>query len=363
MTSPNGPGEQLRVVVWGTGNVGRPAVRAVLQHPGLALAAVVVSTPGKVGRDAGELVGLPPVGVRATADADAVLAAGPDAVVYTASGDFRPTDAIADVVKCLTAGANVVTPAIYPLYHPTTAPEALVALIDAACRRGDSTFLATGVDPGWAMDLLPLVLSGVCSRIDEIRAQEIFDYSTYDAPDAVRDIVGFGLPMDVTPRMLVPEALRSVWGPTLHLLAEGLGVDLEGVTTVIERRPLERAVQVAGMGSFEAGTQGAMRFEVRGMVGGVPRLVVEHVTRITPDIAHDWPFPPSGKLGAHRVLITGRPSLDVTISADDGSGNPAEGGNATAAGRLVRAVPAVCGHAAGLISMLDLPMIAGRVRW
>ena len=361
MTSSKPSGESLRVVVWGTGNVGRPALRAVLEHPDLDLVAVIVRSPDKVGRDVGGLAGRTPVGLLATDDVDAVLATMPDAVVYTASGDFRPVEAIGDVVKCLAAGVNVVTPAIYPLYHPRTAPKELLAWVEDACRKGGSTLLATGVDPGWAMDLLPLVLSGVCSRVDEIRAQEIFDYSTYNAPDAVRNIVGFGLPMDVTPPMLVPAALTGVWGPTLNLLADGLGVELEAITTVIERRPLERSITVPGMGVFDAGSQGAMRFEVQGIVAGAPRLVIEHVTRITADIAHDWPLPPDGKLGVHRVVIKGRPSLDVTISADDGTGNPAEGGNATAAGRLVSCIPAVCTHAPGVMSILDLPLLPGHL--
>lgn len=358
-TTTRPSGNKWRVAVWGTGNVGRPAIRAVLANPALELVAVIVHAPEKVGIDVGDLIGTDQVGISATEDVDSVLAAGLDALVYAASGDFRPVEAIGDVVKCLTAGANVVTPAIYPLYHPRTAPRELLAWVDGACQKGSSTFLATGVDPGWAMDLLPLVLSGICGRIDEIRAQEIFDYSTYNAPDAVRNIVGFGLPMEVTPRMLQPESLIQVWGPTLNLLADGLGVRLEAITTVIERRPLERTIDVPGMGRFEQGTQGAMRFEVQGVVDGAVRLVVEHVTRITPDIATDWPEPPVGKLGVHKVVIAGRPSIEVTISADDGTGNPAEGGNSTAAGRLVNSIPAVCAYGPGLMSVLDLPLITG----
>ncbi len=360
-TTARQSGKKWRVAIWGTGNVGKPAIRAVLAHLELELVAVIVHGPEKIGVDAGDLAGVDRVGIVATDDVDSVLGSGPDAVVYSASGDFRPVEAIADVVKCLAAGVNVVTPVIYPLYHPRTAPKELVGWVDGACQTGHSTLLATGVDPGWAMDLLPLVLSGVCGRIDEIRAQEIFNYSTYNAPDAVRNIVGFGLPMDVTPRMLQPESLTQVWGPTLNLLADGLGVQLEAITTVIERRPLEHTIEVPGMGVFEQGTQGAMRFEVQGVVDGRVRLVIEHVTRITSDIAPDWPMPPVGKLGVHKVVIAGRPSLDVTISADDGTGNPAEGGNSTAAGRLVNSIPAVCSHGPGIMNVLDLPLIAGRL--
>jgi len=78
-----------RVVVWGTGNVGRPAIRAVLSHRDLELVGVLVANPAKRGRDAGEIAGVAKTGVLASTDARALLAHGVDAVVYTASADTR----------------------------------------------------------------------------------------------------------------------------------------------------------------------------------------------------------------------------------------------------------------------------------
>src|SRR4051794_39308399 len=96
----------ISTVVWGTGNVGRFAVRAVAAHPALNLSAVLVHDPDKVGRDAGDLAGLDrELGVLATDDVEAVLAAGPRAVVYAASGDIRPDEALADVERAIRAGA------------------------------------------------------------------------------------------------------------------------------------------------------------------------------------------------------------------------------------------------------------------
>jgi len=123
----------IQTVVWGTGNMGRAAIRAIDAHPGLELAAVLVANPEKVGRDAGDLAGLDrTLGVTATDDVDAVLANSPGAIAYTASGDIRPDDAIADVCRALRTGAVVVTPAIYPLYDPRNAPAEVIAAADAA---------------------------------------------------------------------------------------------------------------------------------------------------------------------------------------------------------------------------------------
>lgn len=342
--------------------MGRPAIRAVLANPELTLSGVIVSSAAKRGRDAGELAEVAACGVLARDDASAVLADPPDAVVYTASGDFRPVEAITDVLRCLAAGCNVVTPSIYPLYYEPLCPPELLAHVKAACERGRSSVFASGIDPGWAFDLLPVVLAGVVGEIDAVRVQEQFNYATYHAPDAVRDLVGFGTSMDVQPPMLQDAALRAVWGPMVRILADSFGVTLDEIRTLTERRPLERDVEVPGMGRFAAGTQGAMRFEVQGIVGGRARIVAEHVTRIDDGCAPDWPYPPAGKAGAHRVILTGRPTLEVTISADDGDGNPAAGGNATAAARLVNAIPAVCAAAPGVVDPLALPLITGRGR-
>src|SRR5689334_359613 len=104
----------IPTVVWGTGNVGRLAIRAVAAHPGLTLAGVIVHDPAKVGRDAGDPSAMGrELGVRSTDDAGAGRAAKPAAVVYAASGDIRPDYALADVVRASTAGAVVVTPALY----------------------------------------------------------------------------------------------------------------------------------------------------------------------------------------------------------------------------------------------------------
>ena len=91
----------IRVVVWGTGNVGRPAIRAVAGHRDLDLVGVVVSNPAKVGKDAGELAGIGPLGVLATDDLDVALDDDVDCVVYAATADTRPMEAYGDLDRLL----------------------------------------------------------------------------------------------------------------------------------------------------------------------------------------------------------------------------------------------------------------------
>ncbi len=354
----------IPTVVWGTGNVGRAAVRAVEAHPALTLAGVLVHSAVKVGRDAGELAGLGhEVGVAATDDVDAALAAGPRAVVYAASGDLRPAEALDDVVKAVRAGAVVVTPALYPLYDRHGAPAEFRDPVLAAVAAGRGSLFVSGVDPGWANDVLPLLISGLGTTVDAIRCQEIFDYSTYDQEDSVRHLIGMGQPMEYEPPMLAPSVPTLVWGGQIRLIARALGAELDAVTESLARRPLDTTVRTRTMGEFAAGTQGAVRFEVRGIVGGEPRIVVEHVTRIHPSCAPDWPAPPGGGDGAHRVIVEGRPRIEVTVEAADEGENRSAGGNATAVGRLVNAIDWLVDARPGLYDALDIPLrpAAGRL--
>ncbi|GAA1364352.1 dihydrodipicolinate reductase [Streptomyces beijiangensis] len=351
-------------MVWGTGNVGRAAIRAVAAHPALTLAAVIVHSADKVGRDAGELGGLDyELGVAATDDIEAVLGARPRAVVYAASGDIRPDEALDDVVRAVRAGAVVVTPALYALYDQISAPAEFRDPILAAVAEGGGSLFVSGVDPGWGNDVLPLLVSGLGTVIDAVRCQEIFDYSTYDQEDSVRNLIGFGQPMDYQPLMLVESIPTMVWGGQIRLMARALGVEIDEIRETMARRPLESTVETRTMGTFEAGTQGAVRFEVQGIVGGEPRIVIEHVTRIHPSCAPDWPVPPDGGDGAHRVVIEGRPRIEVTVEATDEGENRSAGGNATAVGRLVGAIDWLADAKPGLYDALDVPLrpAAGRL--
>ena len=143
--------------------------------------------------------------------------------------------------------------------------------MEAAIAEGGGSLFVSGIDPGWGNDILPVLASGLASTIEQVRCQEIFDYSTYDQPDSVRFLVGMGQPMDEVPPMVAPTIPTMVWGGQLRLMARALGVELDDIVESVERRELDDTVETAQMGTFEAGTQGALRFEVQGIVDGEPR--------------------------------------------------------------------------------------------
>ncbi|MDH6195950.1 hypothetical protein M2272_002590 [Mycobacterium frederiksbergense] len=343
-----------RIAVWGTGNMGATAIRSAVAFPGLELAAVITSTPDKAGRDAATFAKLDtPTGVAAGTDVDAALAQC-DAVAYMASGDIRPEEAIADIERCLRAGKQVVTPSLYSLYDPASAPAEWVARLTDAAVAGNAALLVSGVDPGWANDALAVAAAGLCTRIRTIRCQEIFDYSTYNQPHAVRVLCGFGGSMDDTPMMLLPSIPTMVWGGNVRLIGRGLGLEIDEITEKVERLPLTESVDNV-LGRFEAGTQGAFRVQVIGWADGTERVIVDHITRIDPACAPDWPQPDQG-VGDHRVIIDGDPQLSIVVRADVPGGTRADGGNTTAANRLLGAVDWLATQKPGIYDGLDVPL-------
>jgi 2,4-diaminopentanoate dehydrogenase len=354
MTVGLGSHRSHRVTVWGTGNMGSAAIRSSLAFPGLKLVGVITSSPDKVGRDAAAFAGLrDATGITATADVDAALASC-DAVAYMASGDIRPDEAANDIERCLRAGVHVVTPSLYALYDPSSAPTELRERFTAAAEHGGVSMFASGVDPGWANDALAIVAAGLCTRIRSIRCQEIFDYSTYDQPFAVRELCGFGQPMDQLPMMLMPSVASMAWGGNIRLLGRALGLDIDSVTETFERRPLVESVDNV-MGHFEKGTQGAFWLKIIGKSAGRQRIVVEHITRIDARCAPDWPQPHQGA-GDHRVLVDGDPELTVIVRAHLPGGTVADGANTTAVNRLLGAIDWLTAQKPGVHDGSEVPL-------
>jgi hypothetical protein len=350
-----------RVVAWSTGTVGRHAIAGIVARPDLELVGVWVSSEAKAGKDAGELAGLGrELGVLATTDKEALFALEPDCIVHTAMVDDRIFEAIADLTEMVERGINVVSSGPVLLCYPQgLGLDDLVGAIDDAGARSGASLHVNGIDPGWANDVLPLALSSLSQRIDLVRVSEIADYSTYYQPVVVQDIYGFGKPMDEVAMLWQPGILTTAWGPVVRQVAAGLDLELDSeLEEVVERVPAERDLETVST-AIAAGTMGAVRFQVVGKVGGVPRVILDHVTRMHVDQVPEWPQPPEGG-GCYRVEIEGEPmmQLDFTHHGEDGDHNVS--GMIVTAMRLVNAVHAVCDAAPGLVLAKDLPPITGR---
>jgi len=349
-----------RVVAWSTGNVGRHAIAGIDARPDLELVGVWVSNPDKVGRDAGELAGLGrTLGVAATDDVEAIFALEPDVIVHTAMADDRLFEALEDLARILAAGINVVSSGPVFLQYPYGVVDEgmYTPVVEAAVAGGVSLFV-NGVDPGFANDALPLVLSGVSEQIDEVRVAEVLNYATYNQGMVLFDIMGFGRPIDDVPMILQPGVMTMAWGSVVRQLAAGLEVGLDDDLVEWYERVAAPETFEVDAGTIEQGTAAALHFELRGMKDGRAVIVLEHVTRLRDDLAPEWPQP-AGQ-GCYRVIITGEPTYTVDMQLMGRDGDHNTGGLKATAMRLVNAIPAVVEGEPGLLTALDLPPVYGR---
>ncbi len=272
-------------------------------------------------------------------------------------------------MSILRAGKNVVSCSVVPLVFPDAVDAAFTEPLRQAALDGGVSFFTTGIDSGFANDVLPLVLSGVSRVIESVRVTEMFNYATYPDKAAVYEILGFGKPPEFTAFAATPGVFTFGWGPVLHQLAAGLGVKIDNIEESNERIPASESFDTP-TGHIAAGTIAAMRSTLTGYVGEKATFVVDHVTRMRDDIAPDWPqphicIPPrdlgyglASGCGLYRVEIEGSPSMRCEFEMAEDHDHDL-GARIAGASRMVNAIPAVCAAAPGLLSALDLPLITG----
>lgn len=348
------PERTIRTVVWSTGGVGSVAIDAVTRRPDLALVGVWVHTEDKVGQDAGTLAGRGPVGVLATGDADALIAMRPDCVVYAASGPDRDAAAVPDYVRLLEAGINVVstssTSLVYPpaYYSPGWRDE-----LAAAAKAGDASFYASGIFPGFGSDELALLLATQSKKIQCLKVTEIALNDHYPVADVMMDGMGFARPLEFEPMLKTPGFIEMAWKAPIHLMADALGAEVTEIRGTLDRRITDRDIEVA-FGTVPAGTCGAVCTRAAGVVNGREAIVVEHIIRMSRDVAPDWPA--SEFDATYRVDIKGEPDIHCAMNLGDAEGHGAgRAAMAATAMRVVNAIPFVVDAPAGLLSSVDLP--------
>ena len=348
---------KIRVAHVGTGATGTEALKGILRHPDLELVSLWVTSPEKIGRDAGELVGLDPVGIAAVGSLDAALASRPDVLSYCGNGLGREDDVIREVSLALQRGVNVSTISLLGLLYPPAAPaEQRRALKDAAIV-GQASFVSTGVDPGFSSDVLPLALLTMADSIEHVLFQEIGIYDHYDVEPVIRGIMGFGQSPDYAAPISAGGAFVGYWGGMVRQIADRLKLDLDDVVGTSDYAVHDSDLNTS-VGLMESGTVVARRIACEGRVNGRPVITAEHVTRMAPEVAPDWPqFDGVGESN-YRVTITGNPNIRCDL--DLGRSGGVWGSVSATAMRLVNLIPALVAARPGLHSALDLPLVPGR---
>jgi 2,4-diaminopentanoate dehydrogenase len=342
-----------RVIQWATGGVGRAAIEGVLDHPDLELAGVWVHSADKDGRDVGELLGREPLGIAATTDEDALLALEADAVLYApVMADPRVVDRI------LRSGKNVVTPLGW--FYPTDEDRARMG---EACTAGGVTLHGTGIHPGGITERFPLMVSALSRNITHVRAEEFSDIRTYAAPDVVRHVMLFGATPEEAAGSIMLDVLGAGFLQSVRMVADTLGFRLDDELQTSHEVALATAPIDSPIGAIEPGLVAAQRFRWSGTVDGEP-VVTAAVNWFMgqEDLEPAWTFGPEGE--RFEVEVTGDPPVHLVFHGlhpdTIEEGLERNRGIVATAMHCVNAVPYVCAAEPGVLTYLDLPLVAGR---
>ncbi len=329
----------LRLVLWGLGAMGREMAAIILQRPGLAIAGAIDRNPARAGRDLGEVLGLggemgihvspQPEGVLDTVDADMALIATGSLLDYV----------YPQVRAALEAGLDVITIA-EEMAYPWAAGRERAEELDRLARARGKRVLGTGINPGFVLDTLIIAMTGVCRKVERIRARRVNDLSPFGPTVMASQGVG------TTPegfRRGVEEGriVGHVGFPqSMHLIARAVGWELESVRE--EREPIISATyREAPHARIAPGQVAGCRHTARGFVAGREAIVMEHPQQVEPAA--------EGVETGDYIIIEGEPGLSLAIQPE------IPGGKGTAA-IAVNMIPLVRQAPPGLLTMADLPV-------
>ena len=354
---------RYRVVQWATGNTGQRALREVIRHPAYDLVGVRVYDQAKDGVDAGELCGEDSTGVLATTDRDAVVKLEADCCIYmpraTGRGQTRAglteDELVDDLVALLGSGTNVVTTCSDLFAGGVRLNDDNRARVLAACERGGTSVWATGSDPGFITETLPLALLSVQRRVDLIEIEEFGDLSRRPSAHMVMEQMRFGKPLSEFDPERRKNHLFGEYQPPLTVLADIAGFEIDEWTAEGGVAAAKHDMTIVA-GEIEAGTAAAQRVVITGRSAGVDRVRFIQYGYVAIDVDPDWGLQPTG----WRIRIHGDAPFDLSmpfpVPLDDlASYVPAFNANGP-----VNAIPNVCAARPGILTTEQLTHVLPR---
>lgn len=342
------PGRVYRVAQWATGRIGTSSLRELIQCPQMELVGVYVHSESKEGCDAGELCGLPTVGVAATRDINQIIAARPDCVVANMEGAN-----IDDVCRFLEAGINIATSRV-DFLEPDRMEPGIRKRTEEACHKGNASIYATGASPGFSSESLPLVVATMSRRMDLMTIDEFADIPASCPDFQVVDGMGFGRPAskDFNPHLLAH--ISHGFEQSINVVAKGLSIALDDFHVFGETANARERFLLPGGTPIEMGTVAAQRITVSGLRKGKPIICYRVNWYCTTNIDQDWDLRRSG----WRLLVDGETPIDVNITFPVSGDKVSPAMAAITAYRVINSVPYVCAAEPGICTTADLPNIA-----
>lgn len=351
--------KRFRVVQYATGMAGKEAIRAMANHPELELVGCLVFAKDKVGRDAGEIAGIAPLGVVCTDRLEDIVAMDADAVSFM--GLWPDLDAICPLLE---SGKNVVLTC--GLLFPKFLGEQVVERLQAACKKGRSALFGGGVSPGYVQCVAPIGLSTLARRIDRITMEELVDVSDYNSPDLMVNMLGMGrseAAVRTNPHAQFDTMVPTFFNQTFALMADALQLPVERYETRYDYGLSRNGKQVS-FGYLPKGTIAAVRVTLIGWAYGREALLVKLNWIADFDVTGDWIARDQlSNAQMWRITLDGDPDMRLTF--EQPVKEHAAGAQTTAHGviatvmNVLHAIPVLDGRV-GIQTYNTLPMMAGR---
>jgi hypothetical protein len=332
----------LRIVLWTIGVVGKSAVPTIIDHPAMSLVGCYTYSDEKAGIDVGVLCGMPLIGIKATRDVDAILALKPDCVLY--APQFPDVD---HMVRLLEAGCNIVSTA-YFMNGRAFGCESYARIHKAAIAGGASIY-GTGINPGFA-NILGLLATQVCSRVDSISVLESTDCTNYASP-GTWEAMGIDRPLNDLEVPAFIEKGTPSFREAVDVMAQALNVQLDDVRFDVEFGAATEDVDLGYM-RIRKGHIAAIRGTWSGWVADRPFVELKIAWKLGYKLEPDWPI-----VHGYHVDIKGNPNLACHF--EPVGATMFDPGLITAM-PAVHAIPAVCAALPGIVSGADLPLIIAR---
>lgn len=339
--------KKYRVIVWGLGNVGRAAIRMILNSQQLELVGAIDVDPQKIGKDAGEIFGFKKSGITVsdqldetikTVQADVVLDYTP--LVRDEKGGFTPS--AQDILHVLQLKQNVIT--TLPIYFSKATDPEMFRKIDETAKRNNVSYLPSGLLPGAYASYLPVILAGIMGEVQKITVQSGED--DQENTSSWVKVFGYGMDPEKFPHERLTQGIVSYYVSGVYEIGQRLGYKFDEVKTKHDYFTAPKNLHPK-FGIVKKGTIYGHRFTMTGIVNGQAKVSLIYVHKICDNVLKEPQID-------NKIQIDGIPTkLDITI---DGM-MPLDESYATSAAPTVNAIPQVVTGPAGYLQALDLPAI------
>src|ERR1700730_13145084 len=331
----------IRVVQWTTGVVGKAAVRGIVRNPAMRLVGCYTQTSDKIGKDVGTLCGMKPIGVPATDDIRALLALKADCVVYMPQ--FPNVD---HMVRILETGCNIVSTTYF--FNGSAFGTQDLARIETAAHKGGVSIYGSGINPGFA-NVLALVATAGCARIDRISVLESVDSTPYASP-GTWTAVGFGRPVTDPQAPGITERMMPSFREAVGMMADALKLKLDDIRYSVEFAAATEDVDLGYM-TIGKGCISGLRGCWSGLVGATPVIELKFAWKLGTKLRPDWPIE-----DGYLIEIHGEPSIRCRYEP---IGSHVFDSGLITAMPTINAIPAVCAARPGIVTAAELPIVTG----